>query len=167
MIIPVSGLILSVVASSYAAPFLQARNVLALDEQAFEEAQQRDNTATRAFSSVQIKVYYYHIWYLASDRNLLLHRHRTDNVFLLTCYLETSAQTWIQSKLGHVMAALVRPGTSLLRESIMTLRELCSLLILWFVSKPLLGIVGSYLAIDSSLHEFWSSPRCWKPGHYV
>ena len=59
MIVSVSTLVLSVVAASYAAPFLEARNVTTLNQQAFEEAQQRDATATRAFSSVPIKVYCY------------------------------------------------------------------------------------------------------------
>jgi hypothetical protein len=59
MIVSVSALVLATVAGSYAAPLLEARNVTALDQQAFEEAQQRDDTATRAFSSIPIKVYYY------------------------------------------------------------------------------------------------------------
>lgn len=57
MIVPLSALVLSAVAGSYAAPypFLRPRNVTSLNQQAFEEAQQRDDTATRAFSSVPIK----------------------------------------------------------------------------------------------------------------
>ena len=35
---------------------LQRRNVTSLDQAAFQEAQQRDDTATRAFSSIPIKV---------------------------------------------------------------------------------------------------------------
>lgn len=37
-------------------PVAEKRTVTALDQAAFEEAQQRDDTATRAFSSVPIKV---------------------------------------------------------------------------------------------------------------
>lgn len=59
MIFSVSTLVLATVAGSYAAPLLEARNVTALDQQGFEEAQQRDDTATRAFSSVPIKVHYH------------------------------------------------------------------------------------------------------------
>jgi hypothetical protein len=59
MIVPLSALVLSAVAGSYAVPhpLLSPRNVTSLNQQAFEEAQQRDDTATRAFSSVPIKVY--------------------------------------------------------------------------------------------------------------
>jgi hypothetical protein len=39
---------------SYAGP-IGSRTVTSLDEAAFEEAQRRDDTATRAFSNVQIK----------------------------------------------------------------------------------------------------------------
>ena len=61
MIVPLSTLVLSAVAGSYAAPypFLRPRNVTSLNQQAFEEAQQRDDTATRAFSSVPIKVLFF------------------------------------------------------------------------------------------------------------
>ncbi|RFU35045.1 hypothetical protein B7463_g1308, partial [Scytalidium lignicola] len=56
MIVPLTTLLLSAAAGTYAAPFLlEERNVTSLDQQAFEEAQQRDDTATRAFSSVPIK----------------------------------------------------------------------------------------------------------------
>jgi hypothetical protein len=37
-------------------PVAEKRTVTALDQAAFEEAQQRDDTATRAFSSVPITV---------------------------------------------------------------------------------------------------------------
>jgi hypothetical protein len=43
-------------ASAGASPIVDARTVTQLDQAAFEEAQQRDDTATRAFSNVQIKV---------------------------------------------------------------------------------------------------------------
>ncbi len=39
-------------------PTVQRRNVTELDQTAFEQAQRRDNTATRAFSSIEIKVYH-------------------------------------------------------------------------------------------------------------
>jgi hypothetical protein len=52
------SLLLSSVALSFASPLgpLAARTVTALNTAAFEEAQQRDDTATRAFSSTEIKV---------------------------------------------------------------------------------------------------------------
>jgi hypothetical protein len=52
------SLLLSSVALSFASPLvpLEARTVTALNTAAFEEAQQRDDTATRAFSSTEIKV---------------------------------------------------------------------------------------------------------------
>ena len=37
-------------------PIFQERTVTSLNQAAFEEAQQRDDTATRAFSSIPIKV---------------------------------------------------------------------------------------------------------------
>ncbi|KAM3073592.1 hypothetical protein ACMFMG_004522 [Clarireedia jacksonii] len=46
--------IISLVAHSYASPTLFRRTVSALDQAAFDEAQKRDATATRAFSSVSI-----------------------------------------------------------------------------------------------------------------
>jgi len=47
---------LAYAALASASPLLRHRTVTALDEASFEEAQQRDDTATRAFSNVQIKV---------------------------------------------------------------------------------------------------------------
>jgi hypothetical protein len=41
-------------------PVIEHRAVTQLDQAATEEAQQRDDTATRAFSSVPIKVYTTH-----------------------------------------------------------------------------------------------------------
>jgi len=55
MIGPLSALLL--VSTVFAAPILRPRVVQELDQAAFEEAQQRDDTATRAFSSTEIKVY--------------------------------------------------------------------------------------------------------------
>ena len=49
------GLLLTSVALSLASP-LERRVVTSLNEAAFEEAQQRDDTATRAFSATEIKV---------------------------------------------------------------------------------------------------------------
>ncbi|KAH8802635.1 hypothetical protein F5884DRAFT_475665 [Xylogone sp. PMI_703] len=60
MIAPLTTLLLSAAAGTYAAPLwdlahpIRPRTVTQLDQQAFEEAQQRDDTATRAFSSVPI-----------------------------------------------------------------------------------------------------------------
>jgi len=55
MIGPLFALLL--VSTVFAAPILRPRVVQELDQAAFEEAQQRDDTATRAFSSTEIKVY--------------------------------------------------------------------------------------------------------------
>ena len=55
MIITLSS-ILAYAALVSAGPVLRPRVVQELNEEAFEEAQQRDDTATRAFSGVQIKV---------------------------------------------------------------------------------------------------------------
>lgn len=48
--------ILAYAALASAGPVLRPRVVQELNQDAFEEAQQRDGTATRAFSGVQIKV---------------------------------------------------------------------------------------------------------------
>ena len=56
MIAPLSALLLGAAALTSAAPVVEKRVVTALNQQAFAEAQQRDNTATRALSSVEIKV---------------------------------------------------------------------------------------------------------------
>lgn len=58
MIAPLSALLVGVVAVTYALPIVEVekRVVQALNQAAFAEAQQRDATATRAFSSVEIKV---------------------------------------------------------------------------------------------------------------
>jgi len=56
MITPLSTLLL--VSLAYATPLLEVRTVTALNEAAFEEAQQRDATATRAFSNTEIKASY-------------------------------------------------------------------------------------------------------------
>jgi len=53
MIVSLS-ILLSSLAISFASP-LEVRTVSALNTAAFEEAQQRDGTATRAFSSTEIK----------------------------------------------------------------------------------------------------------------
>jgi len=50
-------ILLCAAASTLATPVLEVRTVTALNQPAFQEAQQRDNTATRAFSSTEIKVY--------------------------------------------------------------------------------------------------------------
>ena len=49
------SLLLTSVALSFASP-LEKRAVTALNPEAFEEAQQKDDTATRAFSGTEIKV---------------------------------------------------------------------------------------------------------------
>lgn len=61
MIASFSALLLGAAALTAALPTndpitLEARNVTSLNQGAFEEAQQRDATATRVFSAVPIKV---------------------------------------------------------------------------------------------------------------
>ena len=56
MISPIYTLLLGSASLVAAYPVIEKRVVTALDQAAFEEAQQRDDTATRAFSSVPIKV---------------------------------------------------------------------------------------------------------------
>jgi hypothetical protein len=56
MIAQISALLLGVAAFTTALPTsAEKRSVPALNQPAFQEAQQRDATATRAFSSVEIK----------------------------------------------------------------------------------------------------------------
>lgn len=50
------ALLAALVAYAAAGPVISKRAVVELNEAAFEEAQQRDAAATRAFSNVQIKV---------------------------------------------------------------------------------------------------------------
>jgi hypothetical protein len=52
------SIFISCLAISFASP-LEVRTVSALNIAAFEEAQQRDDTATRTFSSTEIKVRQY------------------------------------------------------------------------------------------------------------
>lgn len=54
MLAPLSALLFG--ALTLASPVVQVRTVSSLNTAAFEEAQQRDDTATRAFSSTEIKV---------------------------------------------------------------------------------------------------------------
>ena len=56
MIAPLSILLLAAAASISASPAFTSRAVQKLNEAAFDEAQQRDGTATRAFSNTAIKV---------------------------------------------------------------------------------------------------------------
>lgn len=55
MIAPKITALLSLAALTSALPFFNKRVVASLDQAAFEEAQQRDATATRALSAVEIK----------------------------------------------------------------------------------------------------------------
>lgn len=56
MIAHLSALLLGAAAFGSALPVVENRSVTSLNEGAFEQAHQRDNTATRAFSSIEIKV---------------------------------------------------------------------------------------------------------------
>lgn len=56
MIASLPALLLGAAIAS-ALPVAEKRTVTSLNEAAFEEAQQRDDTATRAFSSIPIKVH--------------------------------------------------------------------------------------------------------------
>lgn len=54
MLVPLSALLFG--ALTLASPVVQVRTVSSLNTAAVAEAQERDDTATRAFSSTQIKV---------------------------------------------------------------------------------------------------------------
>jgi len=84
------SLLLSSVAFSFASPLgqLEARTVTALNTAAFEEAQQRDDTATRAFSGTEIIV-----CFLPCRKPMLINRPQPDNVSSSMSYQETSVQT--------------------------------------------------------------------------
>lgn len=56
MIAPLSILLVGAAALASAIPVVEKRVVQALDQESFAEAQKRDDTATRAFSSTAIKV---------------------------------------------------------------------------------------------------------------
>lgn len=56
MIAPLYAVLLGAAGLVSGLPAVDKRTVTALNTAAFEEAQQRDNTATRAFSAVQIHV---------------------------------------------------------------------------------------------------------------
>jgi hypothetical protein len=56
MIASLSALLLGAASIASTLPVVEKRTVTALNQAAFEEAQQRDDTATRAFSSIPIKV---------------------------------------------------------------------------------------------------------------
>jgi hypothetical protein len=56
MIAPLYAILLGAAGLASALPTVEKRVVSALNTAAFNEAQQRDATATRAFSAVQIKV---------------------------------------------------------------------------------------------------------------
>lgn len=53
--------VLFLATSAFASPTVRKRVVASLDQAAFEEAQRRDDTATRAFSSVPITV---RLWFI-------------------------------------------------------------------------------------------------------
>jgi len=55
MIAPLYAILLGAPGLVSGLPTVDRRTVTSLNEAAFEQAQQRDNTATRAFSAVQIK----------------------------------------------------------------------------------------------------------------
>jgi hypothetical protein len=125
------SLLLSSVALSFASPLgdLAARTVTALNTAAFEEAQQRDDTATRAFSSTEIKV----CLQLSSNWRLVLtNRPLRVNVSLSTNYLAIFARIWILFKSVHVMDQPASYGTSLLKGSMMTKPVLCLLWTPWY-----------------------------------
>lgn len=84
------SLLLSAVAFSFASPLgaIEARTVTALNTAAFEEAQQRDNTATRAFSGTEIIV-----CFLPGRKPMLINGPQTDNASSSMSYQETFVQT--------------------------------------------------------------------------
>lgn len=56
MVVTLSAFILAAATFASAFPAFERRTVQQLDQAAFDEAHPRDNGATRAFSSTQIKV---------------------------------------------------------------------------------------------------------------
>lgn len=58
MVSSIYAFILGTASLVTALPVAEKRTVASLDQAAFAEAQQRDDTATRAFSSIPIKVSY-------------------------------------------------------------------------------------------------------------
>ena len=85
----------------FASPFIRVepRTVAALDSAATAQAQQRDNTATRAVSNSQIKVC---LTSYVKVVMLKVFRLPQANVFLLIRFLVTSVKIWLQSKLETV-----------------------------------------------------------------
>jgi predicted small lipoprotein YifL len=61
MIVTLYAAIASLSACAAAGPIVLPRTVTALDEASFEEAQQADTTATKAFSNTQIQVNTIHL----------------------------------------------------------------------------------------------------------
>ena len=84
------SLLLSSVAFSFASPLgqLEARTVTALNTAAFEQAQQRDDTATRAFSGTEIIV-----CFLPQRKLLLINRPQPGNASSSMSYQGTFVQT--------------------------------------------------------------------------
>lgn len=109
MIAPLSVLLLAVATLTSASPAVVRRAVQKLDQTAFAEAQQRDGTAKRAFSSIAIKVCgsagcLCHTLINFSSRPLMGSASQ-----LINCP-ETSAQTSPPFKLPRAMALRAKNG---------------------------------------------------------
>ena len=83
-------LLFGIIAIASASPF-ERRTVAALNTAAFDEAQQKDNTAARAFSGTSIKVCHASVREVRADAD---HgRLAMDGAFLLMSYRVTFAPT--------------------------------------------------------------------------
>ena len=105
-----ASLLLGAVTLSSAFPMAGKRAVTALNEAAFEEAQPRDNTATRALSAVEIQVCFdYQQFTKSLQANM--RRRPQENVSPLMNSQVTSVPTSHLFKSRTVTAAQVNSGT--------------------------------------------------------
>lgn len=112
MLASISTLLVAAVALTSAIPVVEQRAVTELNQGAFEEAQQRDDTATREFSSVPITVRRFDVGDLIrSNRADQVNRHPLGTAYPSTCLVATSEQTWLQSKLLPAMEVQASCGT--------------------------------------------------------
>lgn len=110
MIAILSVLLLAATALTSASPASLKRAVQELNQAAFEEAQQRDDTATRAFSATAIKVCN-SVKILRNPLNSLCGRLRGANVSRLTHCRGTFVQTLHRFRSPTVMVPTVKNGT--------------------------------------------------------
>jgi len=92
MVLSIWTLLLGTASLVAAHPVAEKRAVTELNQAAFEEAQQRDDTATRVFSSVPIKASSPMEWRYRSSVNGTI-RHLPGSVYSLIRFLGISEQT--------------------------------------------------------------------------